>query len=51
MIRILTVDDEKPIANLIRISLKNVGYVCDVAYDGNTALDMIDEDDSVFLPE
>ena len=43
MIRILTVDDEKPIANLIRISLKNVGYVCDVAYDGNTALDMIDE--------
>ena len=43
MIRILTVDDEKPIANLIRISLKNVGYLCDVAYDGNTALDMIDE--------
>ncbi|MBR6401968.1 MAG: response regulator transcription factor [Eubacterium sp.] len=43
MIRILAVDDEKPIANLIRISLKNVGYVCDVAYDGNTALDMIDE--------
>ena len=43
MIRILAVDDEKPIANLIRISLKNVWYVCDVAYDGNTALDMIDE--------
>ena len=43
MIRILAVDDEKPIANLIRISLKNVGYVCDVAYDGNTALEMIDE--------
>jgi DNA-binding response OmpR family regulator len=42
MIRILAVDDEKPIANLIRISLKNVGYVCDVANDGNTALDMID---------
>ena len=42
MIRILAVDDEKPIANLIRISLKNVGYICDVANDGNTALDMID---------
>lgn len=42
MIRILAVDDEKPIANLIRISLKNVGYICDVANEGNTALDMID---------
>ncbi|MCR5103266.1 MAG: response regulator transcription factor [Eubacterium sp.] len=42
MIKILIVDDEKPIANLIRLSLKNTGYVCDVASDGNEALDLID---------
>lgn len=42
MIKILIVDDEKPIANLIRLSLKNTGYVCDVANDGNEALDLID---------
>ena len=34
MNRILVVEDEEPIANLIRMSLKNAGYFCDVAYDG-----------------
>ncbi len=43
MIKILIVEDEKAISNLIRLSLKNVGYTCDVAYDGNSALDKIDE--------
>ena len=43
MIKILIVEDEKAISNLIRLSLKNVGYTCDVAYDGNAALDKIDE--------
>ncbi len=42
MIKILIVEDEKPISNLIRLSLKNAGYVCDTAYDGSTAADLID---------
>ena len=43
MIRILIVEDEKPIANLIRVSLKNAGYLCENAYDGAEAADKIDE--------
>lgn len=43
MIRILIVDDEKPILNLIRISLSNAGYFCDMAEDGNQALEKIDQ--------
>lgn len=42
MMRILIVDDERPISNLIRISLTNAGYLCDVAEDGNQALEKID---------
>lgn len=42
MMRILIVDDEKPILNLIRISLSNAGYLCDTAEDGNEALEKID---------
>lgn len=42
MIRILIVDDEKPILNLIRISLSNAGYQCDTAEDGSQALEKID---------
>lgn len=42
MMRILIVDDEKPILNLIRISLTNAGYLCDTAEDGNEALEKID---------
>lgn len=34
MNRILVVEDEEPIANLIKMSLKNAGYHCDVSYDG-----------------
>ena len=39
---ILIVEDEKPISNLIKMSLKNVGYFCDCAYDGVQAADMIE---------
>lgn len=42
MVRILIVDDEKPILNLIRISLSNAGYLCDTAKDGSEALEKID---------
>ena len=42
MIKVLIVEDEKPISNLIRVSLTNAGYTCDMAYDGNEAIDKID---------
>lgn len=43
LIHILIVEDEKPISNLIKLSLKNAGYHCDCAYDGAQAADMIEE--------
>ncbi len=42
MIHILIVEDEKPISNLIRISLKNAGYVCTCVYDGAEAADILE---------
>ncbi|MDO4565347.1 MAG: response regulator transcription factor [Clostridia bacterium] len=43
MIRILIVDDELPIANLIRMNLSRQGYVCTCAYDGQQAADLIEK--------
>ncbi len=43
MIHILIAEDEKPISNLIRLSLKNAGYLCDCAFNGTKAADMIEE--------
>lgn len=43
MIKILIVEDEHPISNLIRLSLKKTGYFCDCAYDGDEAADMIEK--------
>ena len=42
MIRILIVEDEKPISNLIRLSLTKAGYHCTCVYDGNAAVDKLD---------
>lgn len=42
MIRILLVEDEKPISNLIKLSLSKAGYTCDCAFDGEEALTQID---------
>lgn len=42
MINILIVEDEKPISDLIRMSLKGAGYSCEAAYDGEMAADMIE---------
>lgn len=42
MVNIMIVEDEKPISNLIRLSLTKAGYHCDCAYDGLEALDMIE---------
>ncbi len=44
MIRILIVDDEKPIANLVRMSLTRAGYSCTCAYDGLAAADLIEKE-------
>ena len=41
MIRILIVEDERPIANLIDWNLTSYGYSCQKAYDGLTAADLI----------
>ena len=43
MIRVLVVDDEKPIANLIRMNLVRQGYECICAYDGQQALDELEK--------
>ena len=43
MVDIMVVEDEKPISNLIALSLKKAGYHCECAYDGLEALDMLDK--------
>lgn len=43
MIKILIVEDEKAIANLIGISLKNAGYECECVYDGLSAADRLED--------
>lgn len=42
MIHILIVEDEKPISNLIRLSLKKAGYDCTCAFDGAEAADILE---------
>ena len=42
MIKILIVEDEQAISNLIKLSLTKAGYYCNCAYDGAEAVDMID---------
>lgn len=44
MIRILAVDDEKPITELLRLSLRRAGYHCTCAYDGLEAADLIEKE-------
>ena len=47
MIRILAVDDEKPITELLRLSLKRAGYECICAYDGIRAADLMKKKPSI----
>ena len=44
MIRILAVDDERPIAELLRLSLSRAGYECITAYDGIEAANLIEKE-------
>ncbi len=41
MIKILIVEDEEPINNLIRMNLAKAGYQCKCAFDGQEAADMM----------
>lgn len=43
MLRVLIVEDEEPIANLISLSLTSAGYSCTCVYDGLSAADIIDK--------
>ena len=57
MIRILIVEDEEPISNLIRLSLSKEGYHCDCVFDGAAAADLLERESfdlillDVMLPE
>ena len=42
MIRILIVENEQAISRLIQISLRNVGYACDCAFDGKAAVQYLE---------
>ncbi len=42
MIKILIVEDEEAIANLIRMNLVKAGYQCEIAQDGEEAADKIE---------
>ena len=44
MVRILAVDDERPIAELLRLSLARAGYECVCAYDGVEAANLIEKE-------
>ncbi len=44
MIRILIVEDEKTISNLLDISLSESGYSCHCVYDGAEAADLLEKD-------
>ncbi|MCI8364747.1 MAG: response regulator transcription factor [Eubacterium sp.] len=44
MIKILIVEDEAPISNLISMSLEKAGYQCECAFDGMEAADRLEEE-------
>lgn len=57
MIKILTAEDERPIADLIRMNLEGAGYICECAYDGMDAANRLEETNydlvllDIMLPE
>ena len=44
MVKILVVEDEKPINDLIEMNLSEAGYECVCAYDGITASDILEQE-------
>lgn len=57
MIKVLVVEDERPISNLIYSHLEKEGYQCTKAYDGRQAADLIEKSSfdlillDIMLPE
>jgi two-component system response regulator ResD len=47
--KILVVDDEKRVVDLVKLYLEKEGFEVDVAYDGQQALDMIENQDYTML--
>ena len=45
MIKILIVDDEKPICDLIDLNLSSAGYLCTAVQDGLKAIDLIESEE------
>ena len=43
--KVVVVDDEKPIADILEFNLKKEGYEVFCAYDGNDAVDLIYEEE------
>ncbi|HLQ96451.1 MAG TPA: response regulator YycF [Pseudogracilibacillus sp.] len=43
--KILAVDDEEPIADILKFNLENEGYEVIVAHDGNTAVELAEKED------
>ena len=43
MIKILIVEDERPISDLIRLNLTKAGYRCTAVYDGKAAADLLED--------
>ena len=41
MLKVLVVEDERPISNLICLNLKKAGYDCTALYDGKSAADIL----------
>ncbi len=42
VVKILIVEDERPISNLMMLSLKRAGYACNCVYDGAAAADALE---------
>ncbi|MDR1706304.1 MAG: response regulator transcription factor [Clostridiales bacterium] len=57
MLKILVVEDEQAIANLIKINLNDAGYACVCAFDGKQGADLIENGEfdlvllDILLPE
>ena len=57
MLRILIIEDEKAISNLMYINLKAEGYICTCTFDGKQAADLIEKNNydlillDIMLPE
>ncbi len=48
MVKILIVEDEKAISDLLKISLSSAGYQCECVYDGTAAADLFESGDQGF---